>query len=63
METFWNTIASYNAATWPAQILIVVIAAVLLVMLYRRPCKAVRMAMKIYMAAINLWIAVVYYLI
>ena len=31
MEIFWNTIAAYNAATWPAQIGFTLVAAMLLV--------------------------------
>ena len=53
METFWNTIADYNAATWPAQLLLVGIGAVLTLLLYKRPSPAVRTAMKIYMAVLN----------
>lgn len=63
MEIFWNTIASYNAATWPVQIVLVAAAAVLTVLLYLRPTPAVRTAMKVFMAALNFWIAGVYYLI
>ncbi len=63
METFWNTIADYNAATWPAQLLLVGIGAVLTLLLYKRPSPAVRSAMKIYMAVLNFWIAGVYYLV
>lgn len=63
METFWNTIADYNAATWPAQLLLVGIGAVLTLLLYKRPSPAVRTAMKIYMAVLNFWIAGVYYLV
>ena len=63
METFWNTIAAYNAATWPAQLLLVLSGAVLTLLLYKRPSGAVRTAMKIYMAVLNFWIAGVYYLV
>ena len=63
METFWNTIAAYNAATWPAQLLLVLSGAVLTLLLYKRPSGAVRTAMKIYMALLNFWIAGVYYLV
>lgn len=62
METFWKTIAAYNAATWHAQILLVAIAAVLTALLYMRPSRAVRIAMKCYMALLNFWIAGVYYM-
>ena len=50
MEIFWNTIAAYNAATWPAQIGFTLVAAMLLVLLYLRPTPAVRIAMKLFMA-------------
>lgn len=45
MEIFWNTIAAYNAATWPAQIGFTLVAAMLLVLLYLRPTPAVRMGL------------------
>lgn len=63
MEIFWNTIADYNAATWPAQLLLAGIGAILTLLLYKRPSDAVRTAMKIYMAALNFWIAGIYYLV
>ena len=58
MDVFWNTIAAYNAATWPVQLLLVAVAAVLTLLLYLRPTRAVRVAMKVFMAALNFWIAV-----
>ena len=54
MDVFWNTIAAYNAATWPVQLLLVAVAAVLTLLLYLRPTRAVRVAMKVFMAALNL---------
>ena len=36
MDVFWNTIAAYNAATWPVQLLLVAVAAVLTLLLYLR---------------------------
>lgn len=63
MEIFWNTIAAYNAATWPAQLLFTVLAAALLVLLYLRPTPVVRVAMKFFMAFLNFWIAGVYYMV
>lgn len=63
MEIFWETIAAYNAATWPAQIVLALAAVVLLALLCLRPSPAVRTAMKIYMAVLNFWIAGVYYMI
>ncbi len=63
MEIFWNTIAAYNAATWLAQIVFTLIAALLLGLLYLRPAPAVRVAMKLFMALLNFWIAGVYYMV
>jgi len=63
MKIFWETIASYNSSTWHLQILIVAVAILLTVMLYRRPSHRVKVAMKLFMAALNFWIAGVYYLI
>ena len=63
MNIFWETIASYKSSTWHLQILIVAVAILLTVMLYRRPSHRVKVAMKLFMAALNFWIAGVYYLI
>ena len=63
MESVWNTSAAYNAATWLAQIVFTVIAALLLGLLYLRPAPAVRVAMKLFMALLNFWIAGVYYMV
>lgn len=63
MEIFWQTIARYNAATWAVQIAIVAVCAILTVLLYRRPSRRVKMAMKLFMVFLNAWIAVAYYLV
>ncbi len=63
METFWNTIAAYNAATWPAQLVLTAIGVLLTTLLVKRPSRGVRIAMKLYMAALNFWIAGVYFLV
>ena len=63
MEIFWNTIAAYNAATWPAQIVFTGIATLLLLLLCLRPTNTVGIAMKSFMAMLNFWIAGVYYMI
>ena len=62
MNVFWQTIAGYNAATWPLQALLVVAGIVLTALLYRRPSPRVKVAMKVYLALLNGWIAVAYYL-
>lgn len=62
MEAFWNSIAAYNAATWPFQLALVIIAAVLTLILRFRPSVWARNAMKILMVTFSLWIAFVYYL-
>ena len=61
MTVFWETIAAYNAATWPVQILLVAVGIVLTLLLCFRPTTAVKNAMKVFMALLNFWIAFVYY--
>ena len=63
MEIFWNTIAQYNAGTWVYQILISIIAIALTISLFRHPTKVVKYAMKMFLAFLNAWIAIVYYYI
>jgi hypothetical protein len=63
MNTFWKTIGLYNSATWLFQIIIVLIGILLTVMLIRKPKTRIKFAVKIYLAAVYLWISVVYYLI
>ncbi len=63
METFWETIAAYNEGTWTAQIVWVAAGALLAALLRLRPTRGVRIAMKLYMAGLNFWIAGVYYLV
>lgn len=61
-EIFWNSIADYNAATWPWQIVMMSIASVLTFILWFRPSEWAKTATKIYMVAVSLWIAFVYYM-
>lgn len=61
-EIFWQSIASYNSATWPYQIAIVAVAAMLSVLLFMRPGKVFRVAMKVFLIFLCLWIAFVYYM-
>ncbi len=63
MELFWQTIAEYNLTTWPLQVLIVLAAVVLTVLLYRRPTRRVKTVMKCFLALLNAWIAVAYYIV
>ena len=63
METFWRTIAYYNASTWAGQLILILVGICLTVLLVRRPAPWVKWAMKVYLAAIYLWVAVVYYLV
>ena len=63
MNTFWKTIADYNAATWLYQAVIILVGIVLTVLLAKRPGKRTGLAMKIFLIATYLWISVVYYYI
>ena len=53
MEIFWNTIARYNAATWPWQIAIVAAAAVLTVLLYLPPDAECQTGHETFLAGLN----------
>ena len=53
----------YNTMTWPVQALIVLAAVVLTARLYLRPTHRVKTAMKCFLAFLNAWIAVAYYLV
>ena len=61
-EAFWNSIAAYNSATRIWQIAMAVVAAVLPALLWFRPKEWVKTVTKLYMAAVSLWIAFVYYM-
>lgn len=63
METFWRTIAYYNASTWAGQLILLLVGICLTVLLVRRPAPWVKWAMKVYLAEIYLWVAVVYYFV
>lgn len=63
METFWRTIAYYNASTWAGQLILLLVCICLTVLLVRRPAPWVKWAMKVYLVAIYLWVAVVYYFV
>lgn len=63
MEVFWRTIGYYNASTWLWQIGIVLVGIILTWRLYRDPGKGIRRAMKLYLAFLDGWIAIAYYLV
>lgn len=63
MNTFWKTIGWYNSATWIFQIIIVLTGILLTAILIRKPQPRIKLAMKIYLIAVYLWISIVYYLI
>lgn len=62
MEVFWNSIAEYNAATWPYQLGFIAVATVLTLILWFRPCTWAKIATKVFMVLESLWIAFVYYM-
>ena len=61
-EIFWNSIAEYNAATWPWQLAFMSVATVLTLILWFRPRTWAKVVMKIYMVTVSLWMAFVYYM-
>lgn len=61
MTDFWSCVSAYNTDTWILQIAWVVLGIFLTGTLYFRPVPAIRGAMKVYMAGLNFWVAVIYY--
>lgn len=61
MDIFWSTISLYNSATWIYQLIITLIGIVLTLLLLRRPDRWVKIAMKVFLILVYLWIAIVYY--
>lgn len=62
MEVFWNSIAEYNAQTWPWQLAFIAVAALFTVLLWVKPMTWVKIATKVLMVLEALWIAFVYYM-
>lgn len=61
MSTFWNTIAEYNTATWPLQILLILFAIAVPCLLVRRPSRRSIIFAKVYLIVLYAWVALVYY--
>ena len=61
MNTFWETIAQYNAGTWIYQLIITLVGLWLTYSLFHHPTPAKKKGMKLYLIFINAWVAVVYY--
>ena len=63
MNTFWDTIAKYNSATWPIQIVLTLSAFVVIYLLAKRPSRRSTIIAKVYLIVLYVWIAVAYYAI
>lgn len=63
MEDIWSTIIQYNTATWLVQYIIAAIGGVLTALLLRFNRGWMKMAMKVYLVALYLWISIAYYLV
>lgn len=61
MDIFWKTIAAYNSSTWILQVILVIVGVLLTTLLFRRGTSWRKLAVKIYLTFLYLWIAVVYY--
>lgn len=62
-EIFWDTIADYNTGTLWIQAIIIALAVLIVALTSISPSGRRSAALKIYMAAVNLWIGISYYLI
>lgn len=61
MEIFWRTIAEYNSSTWILQIIIIAVGLLLTILLFRQRTRWRKLAVKVYLTFLYLWIAIVYY--
>lgn len=61
METFWRTIGLYNSATWIGQLLIMAVGILQTIWLIKKPGRWSIICMKIFLIAIYIWIAIVYF--
>lgn len=63
MNTFWTSIAAYNAATWCVQPLWLIAAAISVMALWRHDVRAVRSSVRLFMAASSFWLAGIYFMV
>lgn len=61
MEIFWKTIANYNMSTWVCQVGILLAGMLLTATVVYKPRPWNKMALKIFLIAVSLWISVIYY--
>lgn len=61
MNTFWNTIAQYNATTWPVQIAFILAAFWIFFILIKYPSHRSTIIAKVYFIVLYLWISIAYY--
>ena len=61
--TFWNHVATYNEATWPVQVVMIVVAAVLTTRVLARPGARADVWMKGFLAFAFAWNGVVFFLV
>lgn len=60
---FWNTIASYNQATWAAQLIICAAGILLTVCLYRNPTDRIKIIYKLFLSFCFAWISIVFFIL
>jgi len=61
-RAFLKTMVDYNQATYPAQIFIFTVGLILTVLLYRKPGRITRIAMKAYLFFCFSWISMVFFI-
>ncbi len=62
-EIFWRTLGAYNTDTWVYQIFMVAVGAALTLSLFAKQTNLRYALMKLYMAFVCAWIAIVYYML
>jgi len=62
-ETFWNQMGAYNEATFPVQIIMVVIAMILIYFIFAKPSNKANNFMKVFLSFAFAWNGIVFFLI
>lgn len=62
-SAFLETIVNYNKSTYPAQMVISAIGLLFTILLYRRPVRIIKIAMKIYLCFCFAWISVAFFIL
>jgi len=62
-QEFWDVMGSYGAGVWPAQVVFLVAAVLLMLMVFLKPGDMADILIKLYLAVSCLWAGIVFFII